>query len=101
MFFNQLGFPGVSTPLSPEGYEQIAVSTTAVSLTLPNSKVKVAICVVEDQDVRWRDDGVDPTESVGMLIKVNNCFAICASSLGRFRVIRSGPDATLNISYYS
>ena len=93
--------PGITSSLSPSGYEQITVSTTAVGLTLPSNKVRMAVAVVEDQAIRYRDDGTDPTATVGTLLKADNSVAICGSALGHFKVIRDGAsDAKLSVNYY-
>jgi len=96
----QTGCPGITTPLTPAGYEQVTVSTTAIGLTVP-AKARMAIAVVEDQPLRYRDDGTDPTAAVGTLIKADNSFSICGSAMGVFKAIRDGgTDAVLSVNYY-
>lgn len=93
--------PGIHTPLAPAGYEQITISTTALSLTIPNTRVKMAVVLVEAQPLRYRDDGTAPTAAIGTLIQANESFSICGSALARFQAIRSGAtDAVLNVNYY-
>jgi len=50
------------------GYQQITDLSASVGLTLPTQPVSptVALIVPLTQDVRWRDDGVAPTATVGM-----------------------------------
>ena len=96
----QTGCPGITTPLAPAGYQQITVSTTAVGLTVP-AGTRMAIAVIEDQPLRYRDDGTDPTATVGTVIKADNSISICGSALGAFKAIRDGgTDAVLSVNYY-
>lgn len=93
--------PGAITSLSPSGYQQLAVSTSAVALTIPNQAVRMAIILIEDQPIRYRDDGTAPTSSVGTLIQNNVAIAVCGSALSGFKAIRSGgTNASLSINYY-
>lgn len=87
----------------PEGYGQATVSTTAVALPAVPSKASYAIVNISDQPVRYRDDGVAPTASVGMPVVSGEEIALVSPQQIRdFRVIRSGgTDAELNVSYYS
>ena len=47
------------------GYQQITSLTASTALTVP-AGATLAVIVPESQSVRWRDDGVAPTASVGM-----------------------------------
>lgn len=89
------------TYVKPRGYQQITVSTTAVGLTVPAGASR-AIVVVEAQPIRYRDDGTDPTSSVGMLCQANLRFELeSQASMLAFKAIRQGAsDATLSVSYY-
>ena len=92
---------GINQSLNPLGYQQLAVSNTAVGVTLPaKGTVRVAIIQVEANPIRFRDDGTDPTASVGTLINPNVTIVVCGSAIGRFRAIRSGSDASLSIGFY-
>lgn len=87
--------------IKPLGYQQITVSTTAVALTVPANAVR-AVLVVEDQPLRWRDDGTDPTASAGFLVKADVVFELHGTlSLNAFKAIRDdSSDAVLSVSYY-
>lgn len=94
---------------NPEGYRQLAVSTTAVELAdatggIPSSAIYAEI-VVSGDSVRWRDDGVAPTATVGMVADEGDDtrFIVLSSrkQINNFQAIREVGDAELNISYYS
>ncbi len=90
-----LGFlVGGYTPL---GYQQLTDLAAAHALTVP-AGATVAVFMPEG-DVRWRDDGVDPTSSVGMLLVDGMPFPY-DGSLSAFRVIAASGAAVLNVSYY-
>lgn len=94
--------PGLKQTLTPLGYQQLAVSNTAVGFTLPATSrpVRVAIVMVEANPIRYRDDGTNPTATVGTLINPNVSVVVCGAAINRFRAIRSGSDAVLSINYY-
>jgi hypothetical protein len=93
----------------PKGYRQHTVSNTALGLAdltggLPTG-VTYAKIVVETNAVRWRDDGVLPTTTVGMLqaAATNREFELFSNEQMRnFEVIRDGAsDAVISVAYYS
>ena len=85
----------------PISYQQLTVSTSAVGLTVPSGAQR-AVVVVEAQPLRYRDDGTNPTASVGMLCVAATRFDIeSREALLAFKAIRSGgTDSVLSISYY-
>jgi hypothetical protein len=56
--------------------------------------------VAETVGVRWRDDGTDPTASVGMPLAAGVPFAY-DGDLTRIRFIQQSASAVLNVSYYA
>jgi hypothetical protein len=96
---------GENQQMNAKGYQQLTVSTASLALTLPAGPVRKAVITVENNPVRWRDDGTAPTSAIGMLVIASATVAptitICGPSIGTFRVIRQGAaDAILNISYF-
>lgn len=91
-------FPMGTKPL---GYQQITVSTSAVGLTLPKGAIR-AVVGVEAQPLRYRDDGTNPSASVGYLVVAGGTVEVYGSTaLSKFKAIRSGgTDAVLNVNYY-
>lgn len=84
----------------PLGYEQLTVSTTAVALTVPAGASR-ALVRVAAQPIRYRDDGVAPTATVGFPQAANNEFQLVGKSLHSARFIRSGgTNASIDVLYY-
>lgn len=89
-------------------FEQITVSSTAVGLatatTNPTGRTQMNTCYarVESASLRYRDDGTDPTASVGFPQDDNDEFTITGNPvMRRIRFIRtSSTDATLNVRCY-
>jgi hypothetical protein len=90
----------LSTPgnLTALGYQQITSLASAAALTVP-AGATVALINVESQSVRWRDDGVNPTTSVGMPMPAGE-EKFFTGSLTGFRIIEVAASAKLNVSYY-
>lgn len=89
------------------GYQQIAVPASSTALTIPTRSNQtgisgtptVAVIIVENNPVRWRDDGVAPTSAIGMPIFPGGVL-IYDGDLTRIRFIQAGAGAVLNVSYY-
>ena len=89
------------------GYQQITSLTAAVGLTVPqrdlqglNQKPTFALITPLTGNVRWRDDGVAPTATVGMPLAAGVTLQY-DGDLTRIRFIDNGGTAELNISYYA
>jgi hypothetical protein len=82
--------------LRPLGYQQITI-TTAQVLTVPLGTACV-IAVAEAQALRWRDDGVAPTTTVGYPEAVGVEFAIANPST--FQAIGQVAAGIINVTYY-
>jgi len=88
------------------GFETLSVTSTAKSLasipaTATSATIQVESTITTDA-VRYREDGVNPTNTVGKF-KSNGdeIEIISAQSLQTFRVIQGTSGTTqLNISYY-
>ena len=73
------------------------------------SQAKGALITVETDQVRWRDDGTDPTSSEGHLLNAGDVLTFDSWSvpklnwrqvLNAIKVIRVTNDAKLKISWY-
>jgi hypothetical protein len=84
---------------TPMGYQQITSLAAATGLTVPGGAVR-AVVVVESHAVRWRDDGVNPTSSLGMLLGIGEELNYAAVDLSAIKFIEQTASAVLNISYY-
>ena len=84
--------------LTPQGYQQITTLSSAVGLAPPTGATLVIINP-EGQSVRWRDDGTDPTASLGLSLSVGDYFTY-TGDLGTIKFIEEAVSATLNLSYY-
>lgn len=81
------------------GYQQIGTLTTAQSLTVPAGAIS-ALIVCEAQAVRWRDDGVAPTASVGMPLAVG-AYLELSGDLSGVKVIEQTAGGKLNVTYFA
>jgi hypothetical protein len=80
------------------GYQQITSVSAATALTVP-AGATLALVIPEAQNVRWRDDAVNPSASVGMPLLVGGALAY-DGNLQNIRFIESVAGAILNVSYY-
>jgi hypothetical protein len=81
------------------GYQQITSLSASTALTVPTGAT-MALIVAETQGVRWRDDGVAPTASVGMPLATGVSLSY-DGDLKAIRFIQQTASATLNVSYYA
>jgi hypothetical protein len=90
----------ISNNLTPLGYQQVAVLSSATSLTVPHGAT-VAYVQAELQGVRWRDDGAAPTNSVGMPLQATAVQVFTgAKELAALQFIQASPGAVLDVTYY-
>jgi hypothetical protein len=79
------------------GYEQITDVSAAVALKPKDAFF--AVIQAETKNIRWRDDGVDPTATVGMLLKAGDTMEY-DGDLNALRLIETEASAALNVAYY-
>jgi hypothetical protein len=88
------------------GYQQITVDTSkglTVPVTSPeglNAKPVFALIIAEGAAVRWRDDGIAPTASIGMPLAVGVPLQY-DGDLTKIRFIQQVATGIINVSYYS
>ena len=89
------------------GYQQITALTASTGLTVPIMDVNglscrpaIAIITPETQAVRWRDDGVAPTASVGMPLAAGVSLQY-DGDITQIRFIEQSASAKLNVTYYA
>ena len=83
----------------PLGYVQLAVDTATTLGAIPVGAV-FAIIVPENQAIRFRDDGVAPTATVGMPLPVLARLKYTVGNLQALRVIGQVAGAIVNVAYY-
>lgn len=81
-------------------YVQMSSLSSAVALSSIPDGAKVALLQAEQQAVRIRLDGVNPTASVGMILTDGQLIFI-NSPLENIRVIQAASGAKLNIQYFA
>jgi hypothetical protein len=88
------------------GYQQLTVDSSK-GLTVPtlapdglNSKPVFALIVAEGAAVRWRDDGIAPSTTVGMPLAIGVPLQY-DGDLNKIRFIQQAATGIINISYYS
>jgi hypothetical protein len=89
------------------GYQQITSLATVQSLTVPTRdaqgmsvKPSLALITPLTQTVRWRDDGVAPTATVGMPLLAGVTLQY-DGDMSRIQFIEVTASAELNIAYYA
>jgi hypothetical protein len=89
------------------GYQQITSLSAATGLTVPtrdlnglNQKPVIALITPETQAVRWRDDDVNPTASVGMPLAAGVTLQY-DGDLTKIKFIEQTASAKLNVTYYA
>jgi hypothetical protein len=98
---------GLKTVTSTMGYQQITSLSTSVGLTVPtqnaeglNQQPSMAIIIAEGANVRYRDDGVAPTATVGMPLATGVAFTF-DGDLTKIRFIEQSASAKINVVYYA
>lgn len=89
----------VASSDTPLGYQQITSLSSAQALTVPTG-ARWAFIIPETQAVRWRDDGTNPTASVGWLMAAGSALSY-TGDLSAIRFIEQTASAKLNVSYYA
>jgi hypothetical protein len=89
------------------GYQQITSLSASTALTVPTRDVNglscrpaIAIITPETQSVRWRDDNVAPTATVGMPLAAGVSLQY-DGDLTQIRFIEQTASAKLNVVYYA
>ena len=89
------------------GYQQITSLSASTALTVPIRDVNglscrpaIAIITPETQAVRWRDDGVAPTASIGMPLAAGVTLQY-DGDITKILFIEQTASAKLNLTYYA
>lgn len=88
---------------TPMGFQSLSVTnSSAVAPTVP-SGANMAIIGVENNSVRYRDDGTAPTTSIGLMVNPGNTMEIhdvVVLDATSFIAVDNSATATLSILYY-
>jgi hypothetical protein len=82
------------------GFDQFTSLGSAVGLSLRSSSVVSVLVFAEGNDLRWRDDGSDPTSTVGMLLPKDTYWEF-NGDLDKMKFIDTSTGAKLNVTYYA
>ncbi len=92
-------FSMIGTYYRSLGYRQVAVSGAAVGLGAIPDGTTFTLITVEGGDVRFRDDGVNPTSSIGMVVKKDGVVKYDADP-AVLKAINVSDAVTLNVTFY-
>lgn len=98
--YNSLGFCQITSAVSAVPLATSSCSTGSV----PNGASIMEICV-ETSGIRYRDDGVAPTTSVGIPVvpassSIPNCYAYAIKNLSKVQFIAISGSIIIDISFY-
>lgn len=94
------GIQTIDGYFKPAGYVQITSLSSAVGLGTIPTDAKIAMIQCETQNVRWRDDGTNPTASVGMIMTTTGDVLIYNGDLQAIKFIEVTTSAKLNVVFY-
>lgn len=93
------GYAG-TRQLFPLGFLQVPLSTTIVSeLPAPPTGTAIALLKIEGGPARYRDDGIDPTATVGMPMAVGESLVYDALMID-MRLIAQSNGSIVDVAYY-
>lgn len=93
------GFPVTPGKLTPLGYQQLSTISSATALTIP-AGATVAYVTAESGTVRYRDDGTNPTTTVGTPLTQGFTLIYVATPLTAVKFIDTSTGAVLSVNYY-
>lgn len=82
------------------GYQQYTSLSSATGLSNIPQGATLALITPETQSIRWRDDGTDPTASVGMPVTAG-AYLSYDGDLNRIKFIQQSASAKINVSFYA
>lgn len=85
--------------LRPLGYQQLTSLAASTALTVPAGTAVIQFRPAA-QAIRFRDDGVAPTASVGFPVPVGEVFTY-EGSFSQLRLIEQAASATVDVLFYA
>ena len=91
------------TTMNLIGFKSLGYATISAATALPTipAGASLVLLQVTGQDVRWRDDGTDPTASIGMILNADADPYPYSGDLSAIRFIETAASAVLNVAYYA
>jgi hypothetical protein len=86
--------------LQPRGYAKSGSLATSTALVVPATGVSRVLLKTEGQAARWRDDGVAPTATDGMLLDVGDELWY-TGQVRALRFIEVAASAIVHASFYA
>lgn len=86
--------------LAPLGYQQVTGMSAATALTAIPPGIVVCTLQAEAQNIRYRDDGVAPTGSVGNLLFAGLDPVLYTGTVSALQFIQTSSGAILNVAFY-
>lgn len=84
-------------PTVLSGFQNISV-TTAQALTVPSGATHALMTVdTGSGNIRFREDGTNPTTSIGLLVQAG--AAVELTNLSNIRIISTSATTVVNVSY--
>lgn len=90
------GTPQADANLKPVGYAQVVGIAAAISPPVPG---RILILHPEAQGIRIRDDGTDPSTTVGFLIPAGTIYEYKGDA-SKLKIIEDAASSTLNVLGY-
>lgn len=81
------------------GYSQVNVSGAAVGVGVVPSDTIMTLITIDGGDIRFRDDGVNPTASVGMKVDKGGVIKYDADP-STLKFINVSAAASVNVTFY-
>lgn len=82
------------------GYTQITNLSAAVGVGTVPAGTETVLLQAQTQNVRYRDDGTDPTATVGMILVALTMYEFTVAQIARMKFFEAAASAVLNISFY-
>lgn len=84
--------------MEPNGFSRLTAATAVGLGTVPDGTT-LAMIQCETQELRWRDDGSNPTAAVGMLLPVKTILYY-SGPMASFKMIEVAASAVVNVTFY-
>lgn len=99
------GIPSAPAIYTALGYCQLSITTgAAVAMSTCSGGIptgsRYAFVTPETTNVRWRDDSVDPTTSVGYPLYASSQLQYSGTSLSALKIIATTATTTVDVAFY-